>query len=105
MKYIVVWSSLAESRIDEIYEYYRVNADHHVAIKLIKKLVGSTNRLSKAPKMGTIEPLLINREVEYRFLVYKNYKIIYSVNHLETQVRIADVFDTRQNPIKIKVVE
>ncbi len=102
MKFIVVWSALAESSIDEIYEYYQANAGHDVALKLIKKLINSTNRLTKTPNIGTIEPLLLDRDLEYRFLVYRNYKIVYSVDHLETQVRIADVFDTRQNPIKIK---
>jgi mRNA-degrading endonuclease RelE of RelBE toxin-antitoxin system len=38
----------------------------------------------------------------YRYIVCGNYKIIYSVDIEEQLIKIADVFDTRQNPIKIK---
>ena len=37
-----------------------------------------------------------------RYLVYKNYKVIYWINEKENRIEINDVFDTRQNPTKIK---
>ncbi len=39
---------------------------------------------------------------EFRYLIYQNYKIIYYINQTTNQVIVANVFDTRQNPDKIK---
>ena len=52
--------------------------------------------------MFQIEDLLVDRDDTYRYIVCDNYKIIYSVNIALKLIKIADVFDTRQNPIKIK---
>lgn len=52
--------------------------------------------------MFQIEDLLIDRKDGYRYIVCGNYKIIYSVDIELKLIKIADVFDTRQNPIKIK---
>lgn len=52
--------------------------------------------------MFQIEDLLIDREDDYRYIVCDNYKIIYSVDIELQLIKIADVFDTRQNPITIK---
>jgi len=43
----------------------------------------------------------MSRNREYRYLVYKNYKIIYWINTAKNRIDIIDVFDTRQNPVKI----
>jgi plasmid stabilization system protein ParE len=37
----------------------------------------------------------------FRYMIYKNHKIIYLVNLEENLIEIYDVFDTRQNPIKM----
>ena len=52
--------------------------------------------------MGQEEELLKQREIHYRYLIFKNYKLIYSVDTENGFIKIADVFDTRQNPPKIK---
>jgi len=45
---------------------------------------------------------LSERPQEFRYLIYKNYKIIYWYNQHKNWIEINDVFDTRQNPIKIR---
>lgn len=37
----------------------------------------------------------------YRRMVVRNYKIIYKIQS-EAEIRILQIFDTRQNPIKLK---
>ena len=37
----------------------------------------------------------------YRRMVVRDYKIIYKI-HSETEIRILQIFDTRQNPIKLR---
>lgn len=50
-----------------------------------------------------IEEHLKSRNVEFRYLLYKqNYKIIYWINEEENRVEIIDVFDVRQYPLKIQ---
>jgi len=51
---------------------------------------------------GALEPLLKGRVYgkEYRFLVEKNYKIIYCFN--ANLVEVMAIFVTRQNPEKLK---
>lgn len=65
-------------------------------------LLNAPNNLMKNPKVGTSELLLRNRVIEYRYIVSTNYKIIYSINENDKTIRIVDVFDTRQNPLKIE---
>ena len=52
--------------------------------------------------MGQIEdnPKVVNRG--FRYLVEGNHKIVYKVYLEDSEVLIAAVFDTRQNPTKLK---
>jgi len=52
--------------------------------------------------MGKIEELLSNKPQEFRYIVSTNYKIIYWFNQDKSRIEIIDVFDTRQNPIKME---
>lgn len=69
---------------------------------MVDGIYGETLKLRKQPKSGQAEELLKKRKQEFRYLVYKNYKIIYWINNQENRIEINDVFDTRQNPVKIK---
>ncbi|AVR46009.1 type II toxin-antitoxin system RelE/ParE family toxin [Christiangramia fulva] len=102
MKLEIIWSKFAEKQLDEIFEYYLENASPRVAKKLLKNLLEEPNRLMDNPKIGQIEELLKERKISYRYLIFKNYKIIYSVHPEDGFIKIADVFDTRQNPTKIE---
>ena len=51
--------------------------------------------------MGQIEISLKTRKQEFRYLIYKNYKIIYWINYDFKRIEIVTVFDTRQNPSNI----
>ena len=79
-----------------------IKAGKPVAEKLINGIVVTTIGIEKQPEIGQIENSLKNRKQEFRYLVYKNYKIVYWVNYDAERVEIANVFDTRQDPIKIK---
>lgn len=102
MEFRIVWSEFAEIQLDEIYAYYETNASSRIAKKLLDGIINEPNKLLKTTEIGQIEKLLINRKIKYRHLVFKNYKIIYSVDKKVGLIKIADVFDTRQNPLKLK---
>ena len=61
--------------------------------------------LENNPKSGRKEDLLAERPQEFRFIIVKNYKIIYLVDFEFNIVNVSMVFDTRQNPVKIEKVE
>jgi len=102
MAFKVIWSEFAESQLDEIYEYYKKKAGQNVAKKLLGGLIDAPEKLTSSPLIGQEEELLKERKIHYRYLIYKSYKLIYSVDTENEYIKIADVFDTRQNPPKIK---
>lgn len=102
MDYKIIWSRFSEQQIDEIYEYYKNRVNSKLAKKIVKSIIIAPDNLIKNPKIGVVEPLSAHREIEYRYIVTTNDKVIYSVNENDRSIRIADVFDTRQNPIKIE---
>jgi len=101
MKLKVVWSDFAEKQLDEIYEYYHTQISAITAKKIAQSILSQTEILKDNPYLGQKENLLINRKIEYRYLIYTNYKIIYSIDEQNGFVKIADIFDSRQNPVKI----
>jgi plasmid stabilization system protein ParE len=98
----IIWSEFAETQLDEIYNYYAKEASPRVAKKLLKGIIHEPEKLIKTPNIGQEEELLKQRKVQYRYLIYKNYKLIYSVNEKSGYIKIADIFDTRQNPPKLR---
>jgi len=102
MSFEVIWSDFAETQLDIIFDYYAENATLKVSKQIIQEILAEPNKLIENPEIGQVEDLLLNREIKYRYLICKNYKIIYSVDQVQNLIKVADVFDTRQNPIEIK---
>ncbi len=101
MELKVIWSEFAEDKLDEIFEYYFENVSELTAKKIANNILTHTDKLSHSPFIGEIEDILRERKLEYRYLIYTNYKIIYTVDIPLKLVKISDIFDSRQNPIKI----
>lgn len=99
MEIKVFWSELALNQLEQIFDYYKYKANIMVARKIVSALVDRTIQLKNNPQSGIKEPLLENRDKEYRFLVEGNYKIIYFRNN--NYINISSVFDCRQNPEKL----
>ena len=100
MEIKVFWTQTALNNLEDIFEYHKLKASVNIARKLVKKIVATTILLQKSPKIGRREELLKDRKYEYRFIIVGNYKIIYWIE--DNYVKIAAIFDTRQNPEKIK---
>jgi len=97
----IFWTKFAQDKLDRIYVYYKNAAGDKVAKKLIQNIIKQTIHLAKHPEMGQKEILLSNRPETFRYMVYKNYKIIYHLNTSKKRIDIVNVFGTRQNPEKI----
>lgn len=70
--------------------------------KITKEITQKVKTLINLPYLGQIEPSLIDRNKEFRYLIYNNFKVIYWINLERNQIEIWDVFDTHQEPLKIK---
>ncbi|RLD39444.1 MAG: type II toxin-antitoxin system RelE/ParE family toxin [Bacteroidetes bacterium] len=105
MELAVYWTRFAEDKLDVIYDYYEFKAGTRIARKLISDIIDKTIGLEKNPYIGQKEELLSDRPQNFRYLVFKNYKIIYWINQNKNRIDIINVFDTRQNPMKMKKME
>ncbi|WP_418894286.1 type II toxin-antitoxin system RelE/ParE family toxin [Limibacterium fermenti] len=93
---------MQKKELKNIFDYYKANASITVAENLVKRIVETTLTLGDYAEIGQREELLLDRKENFRCLVYKKYKIIYWFNKNKNRIEISDIFDTRQNPIKIR---
>jgi plasmid stabilization system protein ParE len=101
MELEVYWTDFSKKELKNIFDYYKENASLNVAKNLVVGITKETAKLKKQPNIGQEEELLEKDSRDFRYLVYKSYKIIYLVNLKENRIEVFDVFDTRQNPMKI----
>lgn len=97
----VYWLELAENKLKDIYDYYLITANKRVAKKLVNGIVEMTMGIGKFLEIGQVEIGLKHRKQEFKYLVSKNYKVIYWINHDLNRIEVANIFDTRQDPNKI----
>lgn len=88
-----------KEKLADIFEFL-AEVSEIVAEKITNGILEKSKTLGQFAEIGQIEPLLKSRKNGYRYLVEGNYKIIY--NRQEGNVIIHLVFDTRQNPKKLK---
>ncbi|WP_221407129.1 type II toxin-antitoxin system RelE/ParE family toxin [Elizabethkingia meningoseptica] len=74
----IFWTSFAKKELKKIFDYYKIKAGSKVATKLVIHIIECTNTLKFQKDIGQKEELLLNRIESFRYLVYKNYKIIYT---------------------------
>ena len=95
----LIWTDLASNSLFEIYKYYKELANENVAQRIKFRIFAATRQLIKHPLSGQIETNLQRLGEDHRYLIEGNYKIIYK--RVKEGILITDVFDTRQDPIKI----
>lgn len=99
----IFWTEFAENELFEIFNFYKQKAGYNVAKRLVEGIYDEPFKLKMQPEIGQIEELLRDSDQEFRYLIYKNnFKIIYWVNKGRNHIEIVDVFDVRQNPIKMR---
>lgn len=99
---IVHWTDFAKSELKSIFDYYKEKASLKIAKQISVQVVEKAESLSTFPEIGAVEELLNDRPQNFRYIISTNYKIIYWVNNDKNRIEVVDVFDTRQNPVKIK---
>ena len=97
----VKWYAAAFGDLNKIYDYY-VKINHKAAAMLYNRILDDTAILKINPYVAAIEQLLIDCPEEYRSLVVAKgrYKVVYFIKN--DAVLIVQIFDCRQNPVKLK---
>ena len=98
----IYWTNFAKKQLRNIFDYYKTIASPQIAQNIVVGIVEKVNSLEFQTEIGQKEELLLDRKENFRYLVFKKYKIIYWFNKDKNRIEISDVFDARQNPIKIK---
>lgn len=104
MALVVYWTQFAEDKLEDVFLFYSKNASEDIAVQLVNKIIDKSLELEKNPLIGQKESLLYGRLQEFRYLVYKNYKIIYWINQQKKRIEVVNLFDCRQNPVKINEI-
>ena len=100
---MIYWTDFAKNELKNIFDFHRKKVNLKIAQQIVRQIVKSADALQKFPEMGAIEKLLQEQPESFRYIVSTNYKIIYWVNCHKKRIEIVDVFDTRQNPIKMNL--
>lgn len=95
------WTKFAKSQLIIIFEYYKINTSVDIARKIVSEITIESKKIALNPDSGQIEELLSLFKSEYRYWIFKNYKIVYLKDLNRNRLEIHDIFDTRQNPKKI----
>lgn len=95
----VIWSGRAWKDLEKIFDLIAKNSKIEAG-KQVFRIIDRGEQLAVHPLSGGIQPT-IKTELKARYLVQDNYKIIYLVE--EHRVVVDTVFDTRQDPQKLKL--
>lgn len=95
----ILWSRFAKECLKEISQYYKDVAGISISQKIRNQIFCATHHLGRHPELGQEEPLLQGQKQVFRYIVTGRFKIIYTI--VNDKILITDVFDTRQNPVKM----
>ena len=73
----IYWTNFAKKQLRNIFDYYKTNASPQIAQNIVVGIVEKVNSLEFQTEIGQKEELLLDRKENFRYLVFKKYKIIY----------------------------
>ena len=76
----IYWTNFAKKQLRNIFDYYKTNASPQIAQNIVVGIVEKVNSLEFQTEIGQKEELLLDRKENFRYLVFKKYKIIYWFN-------------------------
>ncbi|CAN5145600.1 type II toxin-antitoxin system RelE/ParE family toxin [soil metagenome] len=100
MTYSVIWTAYASVQLTIVYDF-AAQLSESFADRLLDDIDARVQQLLKFPFSGGIEDSFSAFSNEYRYVVCGYCKVIYRVE--DTAVVIINVFDTRQDPQKMKM--
>ena len=95
----IIWTNPAIDDLSEVFLFLEVTINTDKAEEITTKLYKRVDDLLKFPEMGTVSYDRYGVKSDYRYLVEKPYKILYSV--INSIVYVETIYDTRQDPMGI----
>jgi toxin ParE1/3/4 len=95
----IIWTNPAVDDLSEIFLFLEITINIEKAEEITTKLYQRVDDLFDFPEMGTTAYDRHDIKSQYRYLVEKPYKILYSV--LNDIIYIEAVYDTRQDPMRV----
>ncbi|WP_396185481.1 type II toxin-antitoxin system RelE/ParE family toxin [Flavobacterium sp.] len=92
----ILWDNQAKSDLKLIFEFIKIKSIQG-AKNVVKDIIKQSKNIHY-PEQYQVDEIIGE---PYRRMVVRDYKIIYKI-HSETEIRILQIFDTRQNPIKLR---
>jgi len=98
----VVITQFALFQIKSIYDYHSIYVSLKTAKKIKSEIIASIKMLKNKEVEWQEDEFLGYLNKNHKRLICGNYKIIYYYMVDENRVYVADVFDSRQEPVKEK---
>lgn len=92
----ILWDNEVKADLKLIFEYLKLKSPQ-AAKNVVQDIVNQSKNIHFTEQYQVDEFL----GEPYRRMVVRNYKLIYKIQS-ESEIRILQIFDTRQNPIKLK---
>jgi|GEM_PF-775025 Plasmid stabilization system protein len=101
MPFDVVWSELAKSDLDGLYNYY-LQISVNLAVKIHNGIINESERLISSPEIAPFEQIIKKPSKKYRSLLVSKgrFKLVYYV--MGNSVKIVCVWGCRQNPARLR---
>ena len=99
----IFWSNQAKKQLREVFKFYKETTSIELAEKVKNRLIQKPTILLEHPELGQEETNEAVAGMGFRYLVESHHKIVYKLYPSESIILIAAVFDTRQNPDKLRV--
>lgn len=96
----IKWTFEAIKDLKRIHAFYKEHFSSSLAQKISQEIITKVKALELGVNLGQKEPILEHLKQEHRYLISRHNKIIYRVD--SKIIYITHVFDTRQNPNKLK---
>jgi plasmid stabilization system protein ParE len=94
----ITWSPLSVNDFEIVLEYLHENWNEQVVMKYITEIESLLSNISKQPNLFP----LVNKKLKVRKCVITKHNTLY-YRIKENNIEIIRIFDTRQNPKKLKI--
>ncbi|MEY4905079.1 MAG: hypothetical protein RLZZ292_2894 [Bacteroidota bacterium] len=98
-EYELSWENSTRKDILKIHAFIAKNVSVELANETVRGLYNAVEPLRNTPERFSREQSLLHRKEMFRYIKYKKYKILYSVER--QVVHILSIFPARQNPKKL----
>ncbi len=97
------FSEVAWKSWEGIIKYYTENYGAQAIRNLTDNFEAKVHSIEQFPESGTPEPLASDLTPTYRFFYISTYlKVIYYVDYVEDCIKVADIWDARMSPQKLR---